>query len=319
MVKPYCVICHIELPLDSRFCFRCGQSLAHLGLSHSHSQYLPKLEPAPAVRAPAKTDPSETLWEHIPEKLQSKFESARAAIASERKLVSIIFADISGFTAMSDKMDPEKVTDILNACFQRLGGLVYELEGYIDKFMGDCIMALFGAPIAHENDHELAIECGIRMLDGLEKFNQDMGLGLGMSIGINSGMVVAGGVGTDRKFDYTVMGDAVNIAQRLQAAAHEKQILVSKNIYKLSQQKFEFETLPPIKVKGKDAPLDVFSVTGRKKTEARDRPRGGYTKLIGRKKEMQIIEHLLDELSKKTRSVFGNFRRTWNRQEPNEA
>jgi class 3 adenylate cyclase len=113
---------------------------------------------------------------------------AQFAITSEKKLVSIVFADLSGFTTLSEKLGPERITEIVNLCFKRLGKIVYEFEGYIDKFMGDCIMALFGAPIAHENDPELAILCALKMLKELHLINEELNLDLEMSVGINSGV-----------------------------------------------------------------------------------------------------------------------------------
>ena len=300
MLKPYCPPCRIELPANSQFCYRCGLPQAHFTIPATAGAYVPAPTPVMVAAKPAAAGLQE-----IPEHLRSKFQSAQSAITSERKLVSIVFADVSGFTAMSEKLDPEKVTDIMNQCFRRLGKIVYEHEGYIDKFMGDCIMALFGAPIAHENDSELAVDCSLQILEELKAFNQEAGLQLGMSIGINSGMVIAGGVGTDKKFEYTVMGDAVNVAQRLQSAAKRGQILVSKNIHKVCDKKFDFETLPPINVKGKEAAVEVYGVTGRKQVELRDRGiQAGYTPLIGREREIQIIDRLLEELPQNRGQIF---------------
>ncbi len=294
MVRPFCIVCRITLPANSHFCYKCGLSLKQL-----NSEYLladstqSTLQNLPQIRKNSISTP------YIPKDLESKYRSAQKAILSERKLVSIVFADLSGFTSLSEKLDAERVTEIINQCFKRLGKIVYAHEGYIDKFMGDCIMALFGAPIAHENDPELAIECSLKLLDELKAFSEEVGIELGMSIGINSGMVVAGGVGTDQKLEYTVMGDAVNIAQRLQSAAKRGQILVSANIRKICEQKFDFETLEPVKVKGKETPIDIFSVIGKKNSDLKDRGiQSGFSKLIGREKELQIIDRLLDETKK---------------------
>ncbi|MDB5037049.1 MAG: adenylate/guanylate cyclase, partial [Bacteriovoracaceae bacterium] len=294
MLKPYCVLCRLDLPANSRFCFRCAHPLSSTEEQKIHEKLEVKKSSKDTTSEKKSTD---HLSNSLPEDLASKYQLAQKAITSERKLVSIVFADLSGFTSLSEKLDPEKVTEIMNRCFQRLGKIVYEHEGYIDKFMGDCIMALFGAPIAHENDPELAIDCALKMLEELKKFSLEESLPLGMSIGINSGMVVAGGVGSDQKFEYTVMGDAVNVAQRLQSAAKAGQILVSKIMSKLCQNKFDFETHEPIRVKGKEAPIDIFSVIGKKKTHLKERGvQSGYSKLIGREREVQIIEKLLDEL-----------------------
>lgn len=292
MIRPYCTPCRLPLPANAKFCGKCGLSLERLSTETSAAP--PSLS--------GSTKPVEFLAPQaptLPAAILEKYQSAQKAIMSERKLVSIVFADLSGFTSLSERLDPEKVTEIVNQCFQRLGKIVYEHEGYIDKFMGDCIMALFGAPIAHENDPELAIDCALGMLKELRQFADEIHIDLNMSIGINSGIVIAGGVGTDRKLEYTVMGDAVNIAQRLQSTAARGQILVSRNIEKLCRQKFEFETLEPVSLKGKSQPIEVFSVIGRRKNEIKNKSlQAGYSRLIGREREVQIIDRLLEEAKK---------------------
>jgi len=218
-------------------------------------------------------------------------------IAGERKFVSIIFADISGFTAMSEKMDAERVTDIMNQCFKRLGKAVSDREGYIDKFMGDCIMALFGAPIAHENDPELAVDCALQMLEEMKSFNAENGLEMGLSIGINAGFVVAGGVGTSEKIEYTVMGDAVNLAQRLQSAAKRNQIYVSESVYKACPQKFNFDKLEPITVKGKSELVNVYSVIGPALEDIKSSSLFRDCSIVGRERELSAVHNSFKELA----------------------
>ncbi len=116
----------------------------------------------------------------------------------ERKLVTIMFADISGFTAMSEKMDPEQVRSLMNACFDNLVPAIRKYEGTVDKFIGDEIMALFGAPTAHENDPERALRVALDMVDRLREFNDQHHTDLGLHFGINTGTVIAGGIGAQR-------------------------------------------------------------------------------------------------------------------------
>ena len=149
-----------------------------------------------------------------------------------RKKVAVLFADLSGFTALSEDSDPEEVTDLINDIFQRLSEVIYKYEGYIDKYMGDCVMALFGAPITHEDDALRSVLCGLEMLNVMKEFE-----GLNLSIGINYGIVMAGRVGSDQKMEYTVMGDTVNLAQRLETAAENGQILVSDQIVSQTKNK----------------------------------------------------------------------------------
>ena len=137
----------------------------------------------------------------------------------ERKLVTIMFADLSGFTALAENLDPEAVRELVNACFSRLVPIVDRYEGTVEKFIGDEIMAIFGAPVANENDPERALRTALEMMDELEKFNADHNINMGMHIGINTGLVIAGGIGSEGQQQYGVMGDAVNLAKRLEEVA----------------------------------------------------------------------------------------------------
>ncbi len=190
--------------------------------------------------------------------LTSQFKNVETE--RERKFVCILFADLSGFTALSERLDPEEVTDLISECMNRLGKRILDFEGTIDKFMGDAVMALFGAPIAHENDPRRAVECALELLKEIRIISEERNIALELSIGINSGIVVAGGIGTEGKMDYTVMGDAVNVAQRLQSAAPANQIYVSENIYRAVQKDFEFAPVAPLTLKGKSAPQLAHSV-----------------------------------------------------------
>lgn len=269
MLKPFCRPCRKTLAADARFCNQCGD------LIQRGSQ-----EP--------------TL---LPEEEKREFAAPTPSIDGERKLVSVVFADLTGFTSMSEKLDPEQVTDIMNACFKRLGSVVTELEGYIDKFMGDCMMILFGAPVAHENDPELSIRCSLKLLEELAAFNTEMNSDLGLSIGVNSGVVIAGGVGSEGRQEYTVMGDAVNTAQRLQSAAGRNQIFVSKSIFEACRSYFNFEELKPLQVKGKQDALAVYSVKSvLDQCELSESRKLSTHRMVGRDKELEAVETLLGKV-----------------------
>ena len=158
-----------------------------------------------------------------------------APIEGERKQVTVIFADISGFTALNDAAkspaEVEQVVRLINFCLQELSKAIFEFDGYIDKYIGDAIMAVFGAPRAHEDDPERALRAALAMKTRLEAFNQNPPMPLpeplGIHMGINTGTVIAGMVGTDRKRSYTVMGDAVNVASRLEGVSERGEILIS--------------------------------------------------------------------------------------------
>src|SRR5437762_10866046 len=139
-----------------------------------------------------------------------------AASDEERKIVTVLFIDVSGFTALSEELDPEEVRGLINTCFESLVPVVQKYEGTIDKFIGDEIMALFGAPIGHEDDPERALRAALEIMKVIAEVNRAHGTELEIHIGINSGAVIAGQIGAKNRRDYSVIGDAVNLAARLE-------------------------------------------------------------------------------------------------------
>ncbi|MCP4541542.1 MAG: AAA family ATPase [Chloroflexi bacterium] len=221
------------------------------------------------------------------------------ALEGERKLVTIMFADISGFTAMAETMDPEAVRDLMNACFERLVPVVEKYEGTVDKFIGDEIMALFGAPLAHENDPERALRAALEMMDALIEFNAERSTDLGLHFGINTGLVIAGGLGTRGRQEYSVMGDAVNLAARLEDASKRGEIFVGPDTYRLTAPLFEFEVLEPIQVKGKVEPLQIYRLVGLKTEPGHVRgleTKGISSPLVGRDTEFMALNACIERL-----------------------
>jgi class 3 adenylate cyclase len=221
-----------------------------------------------------------------------------APIQGDRRQVTIIFADISGFTALNDAAktpaEVEQVVRLINVLLSELSEAIYEYDGYIDKYVGDEIMALFGAPVAHENDPELALRAALAMMERLEKFNKNppmpLPAPLGLHMGINTGTVIACMVGTGRKSSYTVMGDAVNVASRLEAASERGQIFVYEDTYNLTNRLFIFEECEPIRVKGKVEPLKIYELKGARELNQTQRGLTGMeAPLIGREHEMQQL------------------------------
>ncbi len=230
------------------------------------------------------------------EKLAS-FYAPATTHSSERKLVTIMFADLSGFTALSEKHDPEYVRGLMNDCFNVLVPIVEKYGGVIDKFIGDEIMALFGAPLAHENDAERALRASLEMMDALESFNHARRLSLGMHFGINTGLVVAGGLGSDGRQQYSVMGDAVNLAARLEDASETGQILIGPNTHRLTAPLFRFEMLAPIRVKGKSEPVAVYRLLEVKSSPGPARGIAGlHSPLVGRQAELETIRQAAGRL-----------------------
>lgn len=221
------------------------------------------------------------------------------AMRGERRQVTVMFADISGFTAMSEKLDPEEVRTLINACFELLGQAIDRYGGHIDKFIGDEIMALFGAPVAHENDPERALRAALEMMDALAEFNHHhagkIPRPLALHFGLNTGLAIAGGIGTRQRQDYSVMGDTVNLAARLEDLSEAGEILVAETTYRLTAPLFEFEPLEPVKVKGKEQPVKVFRLL-RAKTGLGSQVRGieGLSSpLVGREVELDRLKTAL--------------------------
>ncbi len=189
-----------------------------------------------------------------------------STLAEGRKRVAVIFADVAGFTELSEKLDPEEIREIINECFNYITSPVYELEGTIDKYIGDCIMILFGARYAHADDAKRSVMCAVKMMELINDFSKSnlssRGLSLGLSIGINYGLVVTGGVGNYFDRDYTVMGDIVNTAQRLQYSANEGTILVSESVYVETKEMFDYSQAKEVSVKNKGKPVKCYSPEG---------------------------------------------------------
>jgi adenylate cyclase len=225
----------------------------------------------------------------------------------ERKVVTILFADISGFTALSETLDPEQVTDIVNACFQTLTDAVTKYGGTVDKYLGDAIMALFGAPDAHEDDPERAIHAALEMQIGLKETVARLppvAADLTLHIGLNTGPVVAGAVGAIGQRDYTVMGDAVNLASRLKDASPSGHVYVGPETYRQTSRLFEFMPLAPMRIKGKRDPVQIYDVRAQVATPGTMRGIEGLrSPLIGRGDELDRLRTRLDAAARGNGSV----------------
>lgn len=178
--------------------------------------------------------------------------------------VTVLFSDLRGFTAMSEKMTSREVFRTLNEYFQRMVDVILEFGGSIDKFMGDAIMAVWGIPTPQENDTTQAVAAAIKMQQVLKSFNLEREQAgrppIHMGVGINSGPALAGNLGARQRMEYTVIGDNVNLASRLEGLTSAGQILISETTMALVRQSVDAEELPPVKVKGKQHPVKVFEV-----------------------------------------------------------
>ena len=217
---------------------------------------------------------------------------------SERRFATVMFADISGFTAMSEQMDPEDVTDVMNGCFALMESIVQAHGGVVDKYIGDCVMALFGVPHAIEDAPALALKAAIEIRNRLDEFNRTRKLAVPLEthVGINTGLVVAGHVGGERKRDFTVMGDTVNLAARLRDAAPSGAIWVGGDTYSATRDQFEFRKLELLTFKGKEKPVSAWEAVSVVEeihpTVAANRM--VFSPLVGRERELAVLESCID-------------------------
>ncbi len=188
------------------------------------------------------------------------------ALRGERRECAILFTDIRGFTALSEKAPPEKIVADLNEYFTLMVDVVIKYEGTLDKFIGDALMAVWGAPIPFEDKELRAVKAALEMQEVLGKFNRarvEKNLTpLTMGVGINTGVVVSGNLGSDKRTDYTVIGEEVNLASRLCSKAVPGQILISEYMYRKLKGLVEVRALDPVALKGFTDPVRVYEVTG---------------------------------------------------------
>ena len=185
----------------------------------------------------------------------------------DKKTATVFFADITGYTAFSEGKDPAYIIDVLNGFFNEAVELVIDNHGYIDKFIGDCIMAAWGVPMkTEEEDAILAVQSALQIHELVRskdrKFFQGDAAKLKISIGMASGPLVAGNVGSSRRMDYTVLGDTVNTAARLESVATAEEIIITQSTRDLLGDHFKLEERKPVRVKGKEKPLVIFNVKG---------------------------------------------------------
>ena len=218
--------------------------------------------------------------------------------------MTILFADLAGFTSMAESRDPEEVQELLNRCFDALVPCVERYGGTIDKFMGDAMMVLFGVPVAHDNDAERAMRAALDVRAALAAFNQARGLELAIHQGISTGRVLAGSVGGGARHDYSVIGDAVNVASRLEDLSAPNEILIGPETHALAGFLFETEEAGEITLRGRTESINVYRILGETATATVGALSRLRAPLVGREKELQIFAGALDSLAQGRGSVL---------------
>ncbi len=286
-----CPNCSAKIPLGRKFCGECGFKLT---------------EPlqAPAINY---SEPQS----YTPKFLADKILKTRSSIEGERKLVTVLFADVANYTAMSDKLDPEEIHQIMDGCFKILMDEIHRYEGTINQFTGDGVMALLGAPLAHEDHAQRACHAALSIQKILEKYSEKIrhhyGFIFKMRIGLNSGPVIVGSIGDDLRMDYTAVGDTTNLAARMESKAEPGKILVSGATHKLVKDFFEFYPLGKVEVKGKEQPQEAYELIkgGDIETRISASVAKGLTKFVGRKNSLETIKESYEQALSGSGQVVG--------------
>src|SRR5436305_7128936 len=272
-----CPRCDAELPTGSKFCNRCGTPIAAAGPG-------------------AERDPRAYTPQHLAEKILI----SRAALAGERKQVTVLFADVKGSMDLAEQLDPEEWHAIMDRFFQLLAEGVHRFEGTVNQYTGDGIMALFGAPIAHEDHAQRACWAALHLRDEVRGYADELrtarGVGFAVRMGLNSGEVVVGKIGDDLRMDYTAQGHAVGLAQRMEQLAEPGRPLLTENTAKLVAGFFTLRDLGPSRVKGASEPLRLYELEGPGRLRTRfdvSRTRG-LSRFVGRAVEMAALEAALE-------------------------
>jgi class 3 adenylate cyclase len=264
-----CPKCSTDNAETRRFCRECGEKLS-LKCPRCNFENLPEdkfcgecgCDLSQPIEVPT-IDYSQPQ-SYTPKFLADKILTNRSTIEGERKLVTVLFADVANYTSISEKLDPEGVHQIMDGCFKILMDEIHKYEGTINQFTGDGLMALFGAPVALENHAQKACYASLAIQNATqqysEKINQDYGVDFKMRVGLNSGPVIVGAIGDDLRMDYTAVGDTTNLASRIESLAEPGAILVSKKTYKIAKDFFEFEPMGKVQVKGKDEPQKTYQL-----------------------------------------------------------
>ena len=280
-----------------RFCGYCGTAAGAAGTSPPEvaAAAAPPLPP-PAADAPPDREAALTAF------ASDRLHPHGAGMAEERRLITALFADLSGFTPLSERLDAEELLEVIDPIITALSDIVGRYGGYVEKFAGDALLALFGAPIAHEDDATRALEVSIEMHRTLGELQTTMGpngAGLTLHIGIASGRGIARMIGSQVRMDYAVLGDSVILAQRLESATPSGETYISASTRDLVQDRFDFERVPPLTLKGKAEPVPAWRLVaaGGRATHGIGLAGRRHAPLLGRTREVARVRESLERLA----------------------
>ncbi len=321
-LAPNCPFCNAALPEATIYCDQCGRQvnsqpgvitqspLLASPATVSQPTQATSVETSTPYPTPAKSSEAvggdsngSQLQQYISEELRKKLEAARESgeMVGERRIVTMMFCDVKGSTAAADQLDPEEWSEIINGAFEHMIKPVYTYEGTVARLMGDGILAFFGAPLAHEDDPQRAVLAGLDIINGIgpycEQVKKSWGIDLNVRVGINTGLVVVGAVGSDLRMEYTALGDAINLASRMEDTAEPGTIQIAQDTYKRVARQFEIENLGGIEIKGKREPVSAYRVLGRKAVIGHSRGiEGLHAEMVGRDAEILALRGVMADL-----------------------
>jgi class 3 adenylate cyclase len=299
-----CPQCQHENPAGQKFCGECGTRLSvgcpSCGATNPLAQKFCGECGAALARAPVATAASPESY--TPKHLAEKILTSKSALEGERKQVTVLFVDVSGFTALSERLDPEDVHALMDRAFERMLPEIHRYEGTVNQFLGDGLMALFGAPLAHEDHPVRAVHAALALQRTLDAYRDELvrarGIEFRARMGLNSGSVVVGKIGDSLRMDYTAVGDTTNLAARLQALAEPGQILVSDDLARSIHPYFVLHQVGEVAVKGKALPVRAHRVEAARPVRSRLEAvmERGLATLVGRERELALLQDRFGEV-----------------------
>jgi class 3 adenylate cyclase/tetratricopeptide (TPR) repeat protein len=290
-----CPACGTVNPPTNKFCQECGAGLTAAAPA-----------PAPAPQAdPRFTSPNA----YTPTHLARKILNSRTSLAGERKKVTVLFADLKGSLELLADRDPEDARALLDAVLERMMEAVHRYEGTVNQVMGDGIMALFGAPVAHEDHAVRACYAALRMQRSVSRYAEELrrqqGIDVQIRAGINSGDVVVRSIGSDLNVDYSAVGQTTHLAARMEQLARPGTVMITDATRRLADRYIEVEAHGPVPVKGLKQPIDVFELKGAAPASRVHSATGTLTRFLGREDELRTLERLLEKAGEGHGQVVG--------------
>ena len=298
-----CHACGSRVKAGVRFCGQCGQRLTQPA---DVSQGAVDVVASPA-HPPSLDEKLAQLQGYLPSHLADKILANRGRLEGERKLVTVLFADITGYTSLSEQLGEEALFTLMDDLYELFIHEVHRYEGTINELTGDGIVAFFGAPLAVEQAPQRAVRAALALQDAVAQFSarleRERGTRLQVRVGINTGPVVVGTVGNNLRMDYKAVGNTVNLAARMEQTAAPGTVQITAQTYRLVAGYFDCDDLGPVGVKGITAKVRAYRVTGERRAQARiDVAREhGFTRLVGREQEL----HLLGERFTRAKEAYG--------------